>query len=430
MKSTTFSPLFPPLSQLNEPITDIRHFVQACDNELGVEGDVIDTYELATEYLHEQSGNKNNYSAYRRDMCIFLNWVWLVRKGSVRQLGRLDMKSFIEYANNPPAHLVGRNTLPILMEDPASGWIVNPDWRPFVNRNQPEPYQRKESSLRAQLSVVSGFYTFMAEEDFCEKNPAAIALRRYGVNNVSNLGAVDTDKEKALSHTQQRALLETVDKLASLDPDSHERTRFLIHLAIFCYPRISEIASTNTRSPTMSQFKRRRGPEGAWSYSFYIERSKGGKSRHVTCSNNVIDALARYRRYLGLSEFPHPDETHPLFVRHKAGTHGREIGVRDANLGTHQITDLVTKVFEETAQSLESVEEFEEARDIRQLTFHTLRHTGISNDLEAKRNPNEVMADSGHSNLSTLAIYTSRRLESRQPSANLKDEYIQRILDK
>ncbi|PSU31655.1 tyrosine-type recombinase/integrase [Photobacterium lutimaris] len=430
MMPTTFSPLFPPLNQINEPITDIRQFVLTCDKALGSAGDVIDTYELAAEYLHEQSGNKNNYAAYRRDMCIFLNWLWLVRKGSVRQLGRLDMKSFIEFANNPPAGLIARNTFAILIEDPAAGWRVNTEWRPFVNRNHPEPYQRKESSLRAQLSVISGFYTFMAEEDYCEKNPAAIALRRYGVNNVSNLGAVDADKEKALSHTQQRVLLETVDRLATLDPDTYERTRFLIHLGIFCYPRISEIASTNSRSPAMSQFKRRRGPKGVWNYSFYIEKSKGGKSRHVTCSDNVINALARYRRYLGLSEFPHPDETHPLFVRHKAGTHGREFGVRDANLGTHQISELVSKVFEETAQSLDSLEEFEEAREIRQLTFHTLRHTGISNDLEAKRNPNDVMADSGHSNLSTLAIYTSRRLESRQPSANLKDEYINSILYK
>src|SRR5690349_11281293 len=64
----------------------------------------------------------------------------------------------------------------------------------------------------------------------------------------------------------------------------------------------------------MGQF-RRDTKTGVW--GFHIPRSKGGKKRTVAVSNQLLKALQRYRRFLGLPPLPVPNEDTPLFVRHR-----------------------------------------------------------------------------------------------------------------
>ncbi len=103
----------------------------------------------------------------------------------------------------------------------------------------------------------------------------------------------------------------------------------------------------------MGQF-RRDGKTGVWGY--FIPRSKGGKRRTVAVSHALLEALKRYRTFLGLSPLPTPDEQTPLFVRHKAAAHGREQGELNANLGIRQLRDLVMSVIQTAAELAEKMD--------------------------------------------------------------------------
>ena len=75
----------------------------------------------------------------------------------------------------------------------------------------------------------------------------------------------------------------------------------------------------------------------------------------MAVSHALLEALKRYRTFLGLSPLPAPDEQTPLFVRHKAAAHGREQGELNANLGIRQLRDLVMSVIQTAAELAEKM---------------------------------------------------------------------------
>lgn len=158
----------------------------------------------------------------------------------------------------------------------------------------------------------------------------------------------------------------------------------------------------------MSSFIRHRS--GHW--VFKIPRSKGGKSRMIPCPDELIQCLSHYRRYIGLSDLPLPNEQVPLFVRHKAGTHGRETGILTAQLGIESIRSIVRFVFDTTADNLEETAP-QEAHELRQFSVHSLRHTGITTSITAGTPLQVVMKNAGHADLSTLSIYISTDIQQQ-----------------
>lgn len=237
--------------------------------------------------------------------------------------------------------------------------------------------------------------------------------------------ALTDQKEKALSQLQLGVMFDTLDELCKANPDKlkYERARFIMHLLILAFPRRSEVSATLTYSPLMSDFERVRVGD-AIRYVFNIRKGKGSKSRKVLCSNLLIDALMRYRLFLGVSELPLPNDDSPLLVRLRAAPHGREARVVDACISDKQLAEVVKWVFEETAQRLELMEEYEEAAHLRTLSIHSCRHTGISLALSAGRKPELLLHDTGHSTMASLMIYNSSRVEYRIGEVDKVDELL------
>ncbi|MEI8659248.1 tyrosine-type recombinase/integrase [Vibrio sp. Hal054] len=419
-----FTPFFPPTEHCSTPCAEVRDTLHSIAIPT-----VIETYEHAYDFLAESRHHKNNFSAYRGDLTVFLNFIWRILKKDVMDVTRHDLVKFVEFGNTPPPELIARGTYPQFLYE-NSELFINDKWRPFrtVTNGQ---YQRKENTVKAQLSNLSSFYIYLSDEGYCDRNPAAVALRRMNINNMDNVVPVDHEVEKALSRTQISYLLKTVNRATETSDNKlyFERTRFLIHFMILAYPRRSEIAATNTRSPKMSDFHRIRTDDNSVKFGFKIAKSKRGKGRTVTCSNRLISALIRYRRVLGLSDYPSRTETTPLFTRIQAASHGREAGIIDANLGADQIGELVKEAFELTALALMEDGYIDEADEIRTFSSHALRHSGITIDLDSGREPKDVMKDSGHANMQSLAIYQSSRVEFRIASASLKDAILETALD-
>ncbi|RJG42475.1 tyrosine-type recombinase/integrase [Motilimonas pumila] len=400
-------PLFPHADQLDTGVDYINQQVTQLQRQFP---DASYSYELAIEYLSENRFNANNYKSIRSELNLLFNWAWFTHGCAIAELDRVSLRKFIDFCNQPPEHLITTAAFPYFITDKETKAVsANPKWRPFVKRGS-GGYIRKQATLKAQLSLLSGFFLFLEDMDYCSKNPAAVLLRRLNVNNTRI--AATSEQDKALSPAQWQAVWQHVNVLANTQPHKHERSRMLLAILYSLYPRVSEIAARPGFTPLMSQFYRHRS--GQWLYR--VPQSKGGKSRAIPCPKDLMHCLIRYRQFLGLSPLPKPGEDLPLFVRHQAASHGREAGVLHAQLGIHAIQSIVKDIFSQTATEIEQAHPYD-AQELRQFTAHSLRHTGISNMLAQGASMQAVMKNAGHSDLSTLSIYANADLTEQVAAA-------------
>lgn len=420
-----FTPFFLPRTHLHTFLPECRHALARA--KLSVETATI-TYEHAIAFMSEFENSQNNYDSFKSELNVFLNWCWFVAKKDVHQLKRTEINLYIKFTNSPPAGLQSQWSRPMLVET-DDGLAVNPDWRPFKNPglNQGKPYVRKEATLKRTLSVLSSFYIFLADVEWTESNPAAVALRRLNVNAFDNLALSDDLKDKALSQVQLDAILHHLNNKLTTDTEQankYERLRFLFLFLVLAFPRRSEISPRLNWTPTMADFRRHRvGDKTVWTY--FIPSSKNGKSREVICSHGLMSALVRYRRFIGLPDYPSQSEREvPLFTRHKEASHGRQAGILNANLSAGQLADIIQELFANVADDLVEAGELDEANDLRGRSIHCCRHTGISNDLASGRRAKDVMKCSGHSSYQALSVYLSSRVHLRLEGLAEKDRFI------
>lgn len=374
-------------------------------------------YELAVDWLLEQRHNENNYKTYRSELTTFLHWCFSEVVISPKDLSRRIMMRYLDYCQAPPPALIAyRNVAQFVVDKEWGERLPNPQWRPFLGKRElglALPYRLSEPAMKTKLAILSAFFQFLIQEEYMDRNPALLLQRvKRPVNQ-------DADEQgQSFSELQWSYVMLASEQLAAENPAQHERSRFLICLMYACYLRISEVAARPGFSPVMSQF-RRDGKTGVWGY--YIPRSKGGKRRTVAVSQALLDALQRYRTFLGLSPLPTPSEQTPLFVRHKAAAHGREQGELNANLGIRQLRDLVMAVLEHAA-GLAEVDGFtQDAAEMRNLTPHSIRHTGITHDINLNGRPlSHVQADAGHDSIDTTSKYLHTGNSERHESANHK----------
>ncbi|MGY6037001.1 tyrosine-type recombinase/integrase [Aeromonas sp. AE23HZ002T15] len=383
-------------------------------------GDVPDAglvYELAVDWLLEQRHNENNYKTYRSELTTFLHWCFAEMAISPKDLTRRIMMRYLDYCQSPPQELIAYRNVAQFVQDKEWGErLPNPQWRPFLGKRdlgRELPYRLSEQAMKTKLAILSSFFQFLVQEEYMDRNPALLLQR---VNRP--VQPLLEEQSQSFTELQWAYVMQAAEQLATEHPAQHERSRFLICLMYACYLRISEVAARPGFSPVMSQF-RRDGKTGVWGY--FIPRSKGGKRRTVAVSQALLDALKRYRTFLGLSPLPAPNEQTPLFIRHKAAAHGREQGELNANLGIRQLRELVMAVLEQAANLAEQDGFAQDAAEMRSLTPHSIRHTGITHDINLNGRPlSHVQADAGHDSIDTTSKYLHTGHNERHESANHK----------
>lgn len=406
-KAVEFKPLFPNIAQLNLG-TEVTNTLVSSLN-LKIE-DATYSYELGLEFLREVSGNKARFNPVRGWLNTLFNYCWFVEGISICDINRIEFRRFMEFTLSPPEHLISK--APYSMFD-LSGENVNPNWCPFVNKDAPNEYKRTSGSVKAQLSILSTFFNFLFDEGYIDKNPAALYLARTNLNSNEKIHIPDEDKERSLSKLQWRTVWGIVCKKAENDVASY-RVKFLFAMFYLLYLRVSELSARAGYEPTMNLFSQ---SKGYWTY--YVPRSKYGRSRHVMCPVELIEMLKEYRLTLGLTELPTPNEMHPLFPRWTPAYHGRKKGELHATLGKERIQEIVKEVFAEAYNEL-VVDHPSEAEEMLSFSAHSLRHTGIVNDLDIGRSEKDIMLEAGHKDLATLSRYAKTNSVDRYESAKDK----------
>lgn len=386
-----------------EPADPVHHMVEGAPSE------ATEDYRHACEFLYSYRGSPDTFSTYRREVEHFLHWSWMVAGKTLREIRRGDIEEYIEFAKNPPRTWIGEKNVARYLSRGGCR-VPNPDWRPYVAQRGPQDgkplsYTLSQSSLQAIFAVLSSFFNFLIQEEYLELNPVA-QMRQKSKYLRKGQSARPI---RRLSELQWAYVLEAAEDLADPakdgDPVRHERTVFIMNALYGMYLRISELAASQRWTPTMGDFER--DLDGHW---WFRTVGKGNKERLISVSDDMLQALKRYRRSRGLTPLPSPGENTPLI--HK--TRGRG-GITS----TRQIRGIVQTCFDLAEARMRRDNMAEEADQMRAATVHWLRHTGISEDVKLR--PREhVRDDAGHGSSAITDRYIDVEMRARHASAKKK----------
>jgi site-specific recombinase XerD len=393
------------------PLFDSLDYIKKCSPPSYFTPIQQQDFSAAMSFLKNYIGSLGTFNSYRRDVERFLHWCWLIEEKSLKELKRDNIESFVRFCQKPLKSWIGTKKAPRFINKNGER-IPNPEWRPFVvtlskaaHRAGEQPiannFDISSGSIKEILAVLSTFYNFLLQDEYVYANPVAL-IRQKSKFIRQNQGK---PKIRRLSELQWEYVITTTQKMAEANPNSQERTLFIMSALYSMYLRISELAASNRWVPIMSHFQR--DNDGNW---WFTTVGKGNKERQIAVSNAMLKALKRWRLHLGLSSLPSPADNSPLLPRTKG----------DGPItNTSYIRKIVQNCFDKAMSELNKDGFTEEAESLIEATVHWLRHTGISDDV--KHRPREhVRDDAGHSSSATTDKYIDIELRERHQSAKNK----------
>ncbi|WP_051326791.1 tyrosine-type recombinase/integrase [Aliagarivorans taiwanensis] len=410
-------PLFESGNSFNEANSYIYRHLQALN--ACIDDDVLAIYDATADYLEELTPGSPSFTTMRSEATLFLIWLWRKEERPVplRALNKRHLLSYLQWCSTPQTEFITDASRKQFIKHPGySDPVPNPNWRPFVvtKGNQ---WQGLSPERRVQkLALLSMLFNHYAEYEITPGNPAAPLLKAEKRKVESSMEA-NSLRDKAMTQLEWSYVIETAEQMAEQHSE-HERTLFLISLMYSCYPRISEVAARPSYELNWGHF--RRIPETTSLWQFHV-LGKGRKWRAISVSKALLRSITRYRKYLRLSDLPSLGEQTPLFIRTQAAPHGRHAGVREAGLGKRRIHDLVALVFNNASDRLKA-DGFEvEALRVKEMSAHSIRHTGITHDANYNERPLlHIQADAGHDSIETTSLYLWTDSKERVLSASDK----------
>ncbi len=399
------APLIDQIEHLGNPLTTARQVLSRLPELQKMPGAFEDLVH-SLSFLVSYNGSTATFNSYRREVERLLQWCWLVRGCSLEQLRRQDLESYVQFCQSPPAAWIGKKQVARFRNHQGER-VRNPDWRPFVNqasKNDPDSragFVLSQKSLQALFAVLSTYFNYLLQEDYLRINPVALIrqkskfLQRHAYQ----------EPVRRISNLQWDFVLETVEAMARENPGEHERSLFVMRLLFGLYLRISELVADERSTPVMGDFHT--DADGNW---WLRVVGKGNKARLVTVSDDMLNALRRYRHHLGLSNLPYVGEQTPLVPKIKG---------RGPVTSTRQIRYLVQSCFDASYERMRANGLEDEALELKVATVHWLRHTGISEDVKFR--PKEhVKEDAGHASMATTDRYIDTEMRERHASARFK----------
>lgn len=372
-------------------------------------------YDLASclDFLKQYDNNKATFESYRREIERLIQWAWLIEKKSLLDLKRQDIENYIEFCLAPPLSWIGYKKVSRFTTRNGER-IPNPEWRPFVatvskmdHKNGLKPnkkdYQLSQKATREIFTVLSSFYNYLVLEEKASINPITLIKQKSKYIQKTQQQA----QVMRLSERQWQTCLDTVKKMATNEPDKHERTLFIISSLYLLYLRISELCASRRWTPEMRHFQQ--DSQGCW---WFKTVGKGNKMRDIAVPDDMLTALKRYRVSQQLTPLPSINDQSPLLPKEKG---------KGAMTSSRHIRRLVQDCFDITMLNLRDMGFATEADSFESATVHWLRHTGISDDINMRGRPvAHVRDDAGHSSSAITDRYNDIDLIERHKSAKNK----------
>jgi len=386
---------------------DLHHLIEQKE---GPEWVNAGDYRIARDFLLSYRGSVDTFNAYRREVERLMQWCTWVQQKTFSELTRADLEVFIDFSRQPFLEWIGTEQVSRFF-DKNGLRLANPPWRPFlvkVSKAEHKEglipdrsrYQFSVSALHALFRILSTFFSFLEMEDYVLSNP----IKKIRQKSQYLMKSQGKNTIRRLSDLQWDFVIETTAMMAVANPQ-HERTLFIMQTLYLMYLRISELAQSSRWLPMMRHFYQ--DHDGQW---WFNTLGKGNKSRDVSVSDAMLQALRRYRIHLGLPALPSPNDSTPLLAKNKG---------RGAIHSTRQIRKIVQDCFDAAILRMEAENLKEESLSLKSATVHWLRHTGISDDV--KNRPREhVRDDAGHASSATTDKYIDIDRRERYQSGKNK----------
>jgi site-specific recombinase XerD len=368
-------------------------------------------YFICVEFLKNYIGSLGTFNSYRLEIERFLHWTWVVKEKTIKDLKREEIENFIRFCQKPPISWIGTKKAERFIKKNGQR-IPNIEWRPFVAtisktacrkgiKPEIKNFELSQGAITQLFAILSTFYNYLIQEEYVFMNPVSqIRQKSKFIRKQQNQTQI-----RRLTELQWEYIIETSRTVADEDPAKHERTLFIITALYAMYLRISELGASKRWTPKMCDFYR--DHDGNW---WFITVGKGNKQRQIAVSDAMLNALKRYRKYLGLSALPSPADTTPLLSKTKG---------KGPITSTTYIREIVQTCFDRAILKLSEDGHSEEADSLNEATVHWLRHTGISDDVKIR--PREhVRDDAGHNSSATTDKYIDVELRARHRSAKNK----------
>ncbi|WOB10959.1 tyrosine-type recombinase/integrase [Piscinibacter gummiphilus] len=323
---------------------------------------------------------------YRKESERLLLWCVVQHGRALSDLSHEDLLVYQRFLANP---------------QPAERWVMaagarqprsSPLWRPFAGPLSP-------GSQRQALSILNGLFNWLVEAGYLAGNPLALS-RRKAAPRAARMS-------RFLPHEHWHEVKTTISGMptdSERDAARAARTRWLFSLLYIGGLRVSEACLT-----TMIGFFSRRSPDGRQRWWLEVT-GKGGKTRLVPATDELMAELIRYRRSCGLSDLPTAGDDSPLL---------RSLIGEPKALARSAVHEIVKDVVRQTATRLRvrGPEHEAAAAHIERASTHWLRHTAGSHqsdsvDLKAVRD------NLGHANLATTSIYVHSEDDARHDATN------------
>ncbi|WP_394179428.1 tyrosine-type recombinase/integrase [Marinomonas posidonica] len=367
--------------------------------------------QLALCFIYSYNGSQATFNSYRREVERLLLWSWNIAKTPTNELRREQIEAFIHFCIEPPESWIGTKNVARFKLHMGQR-TPNKSWRPFVahvsklafkNGDIPKTktHALSQAAIRATFSILSSYFGFLMQEDAVQQNP--VALIRQKSKFVKK--EVTRKQVRRISNLQWDYVIETAELLADEDPATHERTLFIMNALLGMYLRISELVADERSAPVMGDFTK--DSDGHW---WFKVLSKGNKERLVAVSDEMLNALIRYRQFRDLPSLPTVAEDTPLIPKNRG---------QGAMTSTRQVRNIVQSCFDQAYLRMCEDGMQTDAEDLRVATVHWLRHTGISEDVKIR--PKEhVREDAGHASMATTDKYIDTEYRERHASGRKK----------
>lgn len=378
-------------------------------------------------FLMRHATNAGTYSQFRGEVQRFLNYIWIVRQKSLREISGDDVDGYMEFVKKPPASwCTSKGTDEQKGDGRQRGYVTrngarqaNPKWRPFYDAGT----RRKATTMNAVVAGLNIFFKKLVVSEYLPRSPMVDATRRAQKagksehsGNQKGMGGIRKKRTTAPRLTTwQWSYLHNAILEAANEDSRYERNLFVVVTMKALYLRVFELAPHGDEGtaeyvePAMGDFSRTTvGNNTYWELHVC---GKGEKDRWIPLPEEYLGYLKRYRTYRNLAPLPTPGETSPMVTRINSDT---------PITNKRQIERIVEQSIMIAVKRMRKVDSFPDAADeLQQVSqkTHILRHTGASMDLDNGRPLRDVSEDLGHESAAfTEEVYidadTARRYES------------------
>ena len=340
--------------------------------------DANNDIEAISTCLREYRHNENTSISYKQ--CVKRFYLWLTSKQKkLSELSREDLQIYQDFLADP---------------QPREFWCgkkasdKSEEWKPFVSG-------LSISSIRLQFQILKNLYNYLVADDYLTKNPFLLIKK------------MPKPVDKGIDHVLIKRHIDYIfDYMAQLpettikSAENKEQALWVISLFFLSGMRISEVANGK-----MSDFVFQR--DQWWLRTI----GKGNKYGEIPVTEDLLTALTRYRRFIGLTPLPDALEDYPLLIRSR--------GNERTNLTANMVHRIFKKILGDTADYIE-LEDTSAAYLFRKTSAHWMRHSSATFQVESGVDVVTVKENLRHSNIDTTMRYVHKDKTSRHKETSKK----------